>query len=62
MIKVFFFIYSQVSSSQHLFYCNSTVQSLVIAMRQNVRVEITVWLSALKSPFKLFFRVNKNTT
>ena len=30
-------------------------------MRQNVPV-MTVWLSALKSPFKLFFRVNKITT
>ena len=60
--RIHFFLFIPKQARQHLFYCNSTVHSLVIAMRQNVPMEITVWLSDLKSPFKLFFRVNKNTT
>ena len=60
--RIHFFLFIPKQARQYLFYCNSTVHSLVIAMRQNVLVEITVWLSDLKSPFKLFFRVNKNTT
>ena len=61
MIQVFF-IDSQASSSKLIllqFYCS------FIGDRHESKCasqEITVWLSALKSPFKLFFRVNKNTT
>ena len=62
MIQFFFLIYCQASSSKLIllqFYCS------FIGDRHETKCacqEITVWLSALKSPFKLFFRVNNNTT
>ena len=56
LLRIHFFLFIPMQARQNLFYCNSTVHSLVIAMKQNAPMEITVWFSARKSPFQVVFQ------